>query len=138
MKYLLLVCSLISINTLALNIDIQSAIADTKYSPYKIPNDPKIFQFIEYTEPPTKAQYITFYTLQVLDVITTYEGLKSSPNVREQNIFFRNNQRPSLGELVAFKIIMSPFIGNNLDRKSMQYTNVLLTAVVIYNYEIYN
>lgn len=144
MKYILLICTFISINALSLDrsldIDIKAAIADTKYDPYEydFSNKKKIFQFLEYKEPPTKAQYTYFYFIHALDVITTYEGLKSNPNVKEQNIFFTNNKRPSLGELVLFKAIMLPLLGNNIDYQTMEVLNITTTLVVIHNYEIYN
>lgn len=123
---------------LSLEIDIKKALEDTRYDPYELPEDRKFLQIIEYNEPPTKAQYITFYTLQALDVITTYEGLKSDPNVKEANFLFYNNRRPSLGELIAFKSIVVPLIGNNIDSKSMTFINIATAGVVINNYEIYN
>jgi hypothetical protein len=139
MKLLLLICGLLFSTSLwSLNIDIQAAIEDTKYDSYELPEDRKFLQFLEYNEPPTKAQYRTFYILHALDVITTYEGLKSGPNVREMNFLFYNNQRPSLGELIVFKSIVLPLIGNNIDSKSMTFINTVTAGVVISNYEIYN
>ena len=75
-----------------LQIDIKAVIEDTKYDPveFDIPDKPKILQFVEWNEPPTKAQYTYFYVIHALDVITTYEGLKSDPNVREMNFLFYN------------------------------------------------
>jgi hypothetical protein len=139
MKSILLICGLLFSTSLwSLNIDIQSAIEDTKYDPYELPEDRKFFKISEYNEPPTKAQYRAFYILHALDVITTYEGLKSDPNVREMNFLFYNNQRPSLGELIVFKSIVLPLIGNNIDSTSMTIINTVTAGVVISNYEIYN
>lgn len=144
MKYLLLIYLVLSMPVLSsdtsLQIDIKAAIEDTKYDPieFDIPDKPKILQFVEYNDPPTKAQYTYFYTIHVLDLITTYEGLKSNPNVEESNIFFRNNPRPSLGELVLFKAIVLPLFGHNINSAQMTFVNTVTTAVVINNYEIYN
>lgn len=143
MKYLLLIYLVLSMPVLSsdthLQIDIKAVIEDIKYDPveFDIPDKPKILQFIEWNEPPTKAQYTYFYFIHALDVITTYEGLKSNPNVKESNIFFRNNPRPSLGEIVLFKAIILPLFGNNINSTQMTFSNALTTAVVINNYSIY-
>tara|TARA_R100000231_G_scaffold137145_1_gene113176 strand:- start:524 stop:943 length:420 start_codon:yes stop_codon:yes gene_type:complete len=139
MKSLLLICGLLFSTSLwSLNIDIQAAIEHTRYDPYELPKEKKLFQIIEYNEPPTKAQYRAFYILHALDVITTYEGLKSDPNVKEANFLFYNNRRPSLGELVAFKSVMLPFIGNNINSEAMEISNIITAYAIINNYEIYN
>ena len=146
MKYLLFICLIVSIPASSLDIqtrlqrDIKATLADTKYDPveFDIPDKPKLFQFVEYNEPPTKAQYTYFYVIHALDLITTYEGLKSNPNVEEQNIFFKNNPRPSLGELVLFKAIVIPLLGHNLSSDQMNISNAITTAAVINNYEIYH
>ena len=143
MKYSLLIYLVLFMPVLSsdtrLQIDIKAVIEDTKYDPveFDIPDKPKILQFIEYNEPPTKAQYTYFYFIHALDVITTYEALKSNPNVEESNIFFKNNPRPSLGELVLFKAIVLPLFGHNIDSTQMTVVNTVITAVVIDNYSIY-
>ena len=138
MKLLLIFGLLFSSSLWSLNLDIQAAIEPEKYDPYELPEEKKFLQFIEYREPPSKAQIRGFYFLHALDVITTYEGLKSNPNVKETNFLFYNNRRPSLGELVVFKSVLIPFIGNNIDSETMKMSNVITAYAIINNYEIYN
>ena len=145
MKLLLLICGLLFSTSLwSLNLDskytkdIKEAIEDTRYDPYEIPEDRKFLQIIEYNEPPTKGQYRAFYILHALDLITTYEGLKSNPNVREMNFLFHNNERPSLGELIVFKSIVLPLIAINVNSEVMHISNVITAYAIINNYEIYN
>ena len=142
MKVILLICGLFfSIASWALNIDnadIKAAIEDTRYDPYEIPQERKYLQNLEYNEPPTEGQLRAFYILHALDVITTYEGLKSDPNVREMNFLFYNNDRPSLGELLLFKSIVLPVIANNVNSEVMQTSNIMIAYAIINNYEIYN
>ena len=54
---------------------------------YKKPN---IFEDIEWNEPPSKLDWTIFYTLQILDVYTTYDGLKYDC-VKETNPIFGKN-----------------------------------------------
>ena len=89
-----------------------------------------------YREPPTRAQMITFWTLNALDVITTYEGLKAYPNGYEKNPLYPD--RPSLGQLVAGKIILGSLVGNNMSKKPMYFFNAQLSLVVYHNYSLYN
>lgn len=142
MKVILLICGLFfSTASWALNIDnadIKAAIEDTRYDPYEIPQERKYLQNLEYNEPPTEGQLRAFYILHALDVITTYEGLKSDPNVREMNFLFYNNDRPSLGELLLFKSIVLPVIANNVNSEVMQTSNIMIAYAIINNYEIYN
>ena len=88
-----------------------------------------------YREPPTRAQMITFWTLNALDVITTYEALKAFPNGIEQNPLYPD--RPSLGQLVIGKAIIGSLIGNNMSRKTIHFMNTQFSVVVYHNYSIY-
>jgi len=54
------------------------------------------------------------------------------------NFLFYNNQRPSLGELIVFKSIVLPLIGNNINSEVMEISNVITAYAIINNYEIYN
>ena len=96
----------------------------------------KFLQFNYYREPPTRAQMITFWTLNALDVITTYEALKSLPNGYEKNPLY--SDRPSLGQLVAGKIIIGSLVGNNMSKTPMRFFNAQLSFVVYHNYSLYN
>jgi len=96
----------------------------------------KFLHFNYYRETPTRAQMITFWTLNALDVITTYEALKASPNGYERNPLYP--KRPSLGQLVAGKIIIGSLIGNNMSKNPMYFMNTQLGLVVYRNYSLYN
>jgi hypothetical protein len=96
----------------------------------------KFLQFNYYREPPTRAQMITFWTLNALDVITTYEALKALPNGYEKNPLY--SDRPSLGQLVAGKIILGSLVGNNMSKTPMRFFNAQLSFVVYHNYSLYN
>ena len=104
-----------------------------------IPRQPAVFieerkflQFVEYEEPPTKAQYITFWSLNALDVYTTYQGVKNE-NVYEVNPLFP--KKPSLTELIVGKMILASLLGNNIDKTQMYFTNASLVYVVHNNYQ---
>ena len=86
----------------------------------------------DYNEPPTKAQKITFWTLNALDIYTTYEGLKK-PNTKETN--FLIGKDPHLDEILIQKAIIGTLIYKNSSKKYMRLINVTLTWVVINNYE---
>ncbi len=96
----------------------------------------KFLHFNYYREPPTKAQMITFWTLNALDVITTYEGLKAFPNGYEKNPLYP--KRPSLGQLVIGKAIIGSLVGNNMNKNTMYFFNAQLSLVVYHNYSLYN
>ena len=86
----------------------------------------------DYNEPPTKAQVITFWTLNALDIYTTYEGLKK-PNTKESN--FLIGKDPHLDEILIQKAIVGTLIYKNSSKKYMRLVNVTLTWAVINNYE---
>jgi len=86
----------------------------------------------DYNEPPTKAQIITFWTLNALDIYTTYEGLKK-PNTKESN--FLIGKDPHLDEILIQKTIIGTLISKNSSKKYIRLVNVTLTWAVINNYE---
>ena len=88
----------------------------------------------DYKEPPTKAQIITFWTLNALDVYTTVEGLKKCSSCTEQNPLLPD--RPELEELLLQKAIVAGLISQNSSKRYIRFLNVTLTCVVINNYEI--
>ena len=88
----------------------------------------------DYKEPPTKAQKITFWTLNVLDVYTTYEGLKKCSSCTEQNPLLPD--RPELEELLLQKAIVAGLISKHSSKNFITYINVTLTYAVINNYEV--
>ena len=93
------------------------------------------FNFIEIKEPPTRKQRIIYWTLNGLDVYTTYEGLKN-PNISEANRIL--GKRPSLEELVVHKIIFAGLIGENLNTYSYTLMNTALGIAVVRNIYITN
>ena len=93
------------------------------------------FNFIEIKESPTKQQRIIYWTLNALDVYTTYEGLKN-PNIAEANPII--GKRPSLEKLVVHKIIFAGLIGENLNTYSYTLINTALGIAVVRNIYIIN
>ena len=128
MKYLILILFCIGANA---KLDLTLPEQPPAYIPEK-----KFLQFNYYREPPTKAQMITFWTLNALDVITTYEGLKQCNTCIEANPLYPD--RPSLAQLVAGKIIIGSLISNNVGKKPMRFLNAQLSVVVYHNYSLYN
>jgi len=127
MKYLfLLLLSICLKSELDLTIPEQPA----AYIP---PEKEFIFNFGDYNEPPTKNQMIIFWTLNALDVYTTYNGVKK-PNVYELNPILP--KKPELEELLLQKTIVAGFFSQNSSKNYMRFLNISLTLVVIHNYEI--
>ena len=127
MKYLfLLLLSICLKSELDLTIPEQPA----AYIP---PEKEFIFNFGDYKEPPTKNQMIAFWTLNALDVYTTYNGVKK-PNVYELNPILP--KKPELEELLLQKTIVAGFFSQNSSKNYMRFLNISLTLVVIHNYEI--
>tara|TARA_Y100000592_G_C5211441_1_gene195157 strand:- start:22 stop:477 length:456 start_codon:yes stop_codon:yes gene_type:complete len=93
------------------------------------------FNFIEIKEPPTRKQRIIYWTLNGLDVYTTYIGLKNT-NISEANRIL--GKRPSLEELVVHKIIFAGLIGENLNTYSYTLMNTALGIAVVRNIYITN
>lgn len=126
MKYLLLL-----LLSLGLKAELDLTIPEQPAA--YIPPQKKFLQFIEVKEPPTKAQLITFWTLNVLDIYTTHQGLKK-PNVYETNPLY--SKKPTLEELILGKVIVGTILHNNFEKNELRITNVFLTHAVINNYKI--
>ena len=125
MKYLLLILSSLGVKAeLDLTIPEQPAV----YVPKKF-----ILNLRDYNEPPTRNQMIFFWTLNALDVYTTYEGLKK-PNVYEKN--FLLPKKPKLEELILQKAIVGTFIARNSSEGFIFYINVGLGLAVMNNYYV--
>jgi len=121
---------------LLLSIGLQSELDLTipEQPPVYIPPEKEFyFNLGDYKEPPSKAQMITFWTLNALDVYTTYNGVKK-PNVYELNPILP--KKPELEELLLQKAIVAGFISQNSSKRYIRFLNVTLTFVVINNYEI--
>ena len=126
MKYLLLMLLSLDLNAkLDLTIPEQPAV--------DIPNKEFILKWGDYNEPPTKNQIIFFWTLNALDVYTTYEGLKN-PSIYEANPLLGN--KPNLDNLLIQKAIVAGFISKNSNKNYITFMNIGLTLAVINNYNI--
>jgi hypothetical protein len=122
---------------LLLSIGLQSELDLTipEQPPVYIPPEKEFyFNLGDYKEPPSKAQMITFWTLNALDVYTTVEALKKCSSCTEQNPLLPD--RPELEELLLQKAIVAGLISQNSSKRYIRFLNVTLTFVVINNYEI--
>ena len=125
MKYLLLVLLSFQLSAeLDLTIPEQPAV----YVPRE-----NILSAIDWVETDMQKEIIIYWTLNVLDVYTTYEGLKN-PNVYELNPLL--GKRPSLAQLILLKSISSVIILNTYTKEDMYYMNLILFAAVDNNYQI--
>ena len=124
MKYLLLLLSLGLNAELNLTIPEQPAV--------DIPPKEFILNWGDYNEPPTKNQIIFFWTINALDVYTTYQGLKK-PYVSEVNPLLGKD--PSLEKLILHKIIFTSLISKHSSKRYMKGINVVLTIAVVNNYQ---
>ncbi len=126
MKYLLLMLLSLSLKAeLDLTIPEQPAVY--------VPPKEFIFNLGDYNEPPTRNQMIFFWTINALDVYTTYEGLKK-PNVYEKNPLL--GKKPHLDNLLIQKVIVAGFISQNSSKNYITVINTSLTFFVINNYNI--
>ena len=126
MKYLLLLLLSLGLKAeLDLTIPEQPAV-------YVLPKETFFLNLGDYNEPPTKAQIVTFWTLNFLDVYTSYEGLKN-PNVVERN--FLLGKKPHLDNLLIHKAIVAGLLSRHSSKNYMTGMNVALTYTVIKNYE---
>ena len=128
MKYIILLL-------LSLNLKAELDLTIPKQSAVHIPEKEFFFNWGDYNEPPTKAQIITFWTLNVLDVYTTHRSLREL-GVNEQNPLLP--KKPKLEELVLHKIIVAGLISQHSSKKNMNVMNVTLTYSIINNYTFTN
>jgi len=126
MKYLLLMLLSLSLKA---ELDLTIPEQPAAY----IPPKPKLLSLGDYNEPPTRNQIIFFWTINALDVYTTYEGLKK-PNVYEKNPLL--GDKPHLDNLLIQKAIIAGFISQNSSKNYITTMNVGLTYAVINNYNI--
>ena len=125
MKYLLLVLLSFQLSAeLDLTIPEQPAV----YVPRE-----NILPAMDWVETDMQKEIIIYWTLNVLDVYTTHEGLKD-PNVYELNPLL--GKRPSLAQLILLKSISSVIILNTYTKEDMYYMNLILFAAVDNNYQI--
>ena len=125
MKYLLLLLFAVSLQAeLDLTLPEQPAVY--------VPPEPKLLHLGDYNEPPTKAQLITFWTLNVLDVYTTYEGMKKCSTCKEMNPLLPN--RPELEQLILHKAIVATYMSRNGSEDFVNVMNISLSLAIINNY----
>ena len=98
-----------------------------------VPPKEFIFNLGDYNEPPTRNQIIFFWTINALDVYTTYEGLKQ-PGIVEGNPLL--GDKPHLDNLLIQKAIVAGFISKNSNKNYITFMNIGLTLIVINNYNI--
>jgi hypothetical protein len=94
-------------------------------------SDEFILNLGDYNEPPTRNQMIFFWTLNALDVYTTYKSLKK-PNVYEKNPLL--GDKPHLDNLLIQKAVVAGFISQNSSKNYITVMNTGLTFAVINNY----
>jgi len=125
MKYLLVLLSLGLNAELDLTIPEQPAV----YVPLK--------QFSlnlgDYNEPPTRNQMIFYWTINALDVYTTYKGVKK-PDIYELNPLLP--KKPKLQELLLQKAIINGYIAKNSSKDYITLVNTTTTLIVLHNYHI--
>ena len=125
MKYLLLLLFGVSLQAeLDLTLPEQPAVY--------IPPEPKLLNLGDYNEPPTKTQLITYWTLNVLDVYTTYEGMKKCSTCKEMNPLLPN--RPELEQLILHKAIVATYMSRNGSEDFVNVMNISLSLAIINNY----
>ena len=125
MKYLLLVLLSFQLSAeLDLTIPEQPAVY--------VPSE-NILPAMDWVETDMQKEIIIYWTLNVLDVYTTHEGLKD-PNAYELNPLL--GKRPSLAQLILLKSIGSIIILNTYTKEDMYYMNLILFAAVDNNYQI--
>ena len=98
---------------------------------------------LQYTlyEEYSKGQLYTFAALQILDIYTTYNGIKYDC-VRELNPVFGNT--PSITTMFAVKTIAlipaieSDIKNDRLSRKVMRQTNTMMVMVIANNNSVKN
>ncbi len=100
----------------------------------------RIFKDLRWHEEATTGQYTFFWTLQVLDVYSTYRGLKYSC-VREINPIL--GEDPSIAQMVTHKtIFLNPFYmwpGEGIITKDdMVWVNTMVSTVVYNNYRVWD
>jgi hypothetical protein len=100
----------------------------------------RIFKDLNWHQEGPRGQYITFWTLQVLDVYSTYRGLKYDC-VREINPILGPD--PSVAQMVTHKtIFLNPFYilpGEGVITKDdMVWVNTMMSTVVYNNYRVWD
>lgn len=100
----------------------------------------RIFKNLRWHQEATTGQYVTFWTLQTLDIYSTYRGLKYDC-VREINPILGSD--PSIAQMVTHKtIFLNPFYmlpGEGvITEYDMEWINLMMTTVVYNNYRVWS
>lgn len=100
----------------------------------------RIFKNLRWHQEATTGQYVTFWTLQTLDIYSTYRGLKYDC-VREINPILGTD--PSIAQMVTHKtIFLNPFYmlpGEGvITEYDMEWINLMMTTVVYNNYRVWS
>ena len=95
---------------------------------------------LEFREMATNEQYTLFWTLQALDIYSTYRGLKYSC-VSELNPILGN--QPDLAKLVTHKTVFLHPIAviqpmKILTKQELQNYNIFYTTIIHNNYTVWN
>ena len=104
-------------------------------------NQRKSVSSLRFSEPPSNFQWTAFYTLQLLDIYSTYRGLKYDC-VKEINPLV--GERPSVPKMFAVKTaILLPAIemdrrNNELTSDTFNYMNILMSVVIVNNIQQVN
>ena len=130
MKYLFLI--LVSLNIQAGLEDLDLTIPEQP-AVYVPPEKEFYLNLGDYNEPPTKAQVITFWTLNLLDVYITHKAVQK-PTIYETNPILP--KKPKLEEQLLQKVILGGIIHKHSSKRYMTVVNVALTYAVINNYEL--
>ena len=85
-----------------------------------------------------RKEKMYWYTINALDVYTTYNGLRQNGNLYEANPVLPD--RPSLSQLILHKALMFSFYNRYFDftQSDYRHLNLVLTGVVINNHSLYN
>lgn len=81
----------------------------------------------------SREQVALFITFNILDVYSTYRGLKYDC-VEESNPLLGKN--PSPGSIITKKVILTPIVLNTFTEFDLKAANVLYTGVLYNNYRV--
>lgn len=100
----------------------------------------RIFKDLEWKDDSTNAQWVAFWTIQALDVYSTYRGLKYDC-VREANPLL--GERPGIVRMVTHKtIFLSPIWMLQHEgiwtKQDLDWVNTAGTLVIYNNYKVWD
>jgi hypothetical protein len=100
----------------------------------------RVFKDLEWHDTATNGQWIAFWTIQVLDVHSTHNGLKYSC-IKEGNPLLP--EVPSIGRMITHKtVFLAPYwmLQNEgiFTKRDINFANILGAAVVYNNYKLWD